>query len=184
MAAETTNFSLSAQFGVNLTLYTNSAKPVINALNVSFSAELGYSRKTGDDLIALGIAKPASSANYAEISSMVLMPVVAGHVPYDSSYEKNFILELVSQHRWFKKPLRYEAVRDRQVHPDFMLLDTQEPVVVEVYGMKTPEYLHRKREKRIIYASEGYPYKYWDWDAADCSDLALWLRDHPLPEIG
>jgi len=184
LAAETTDFSLSAQFGVNLTLYTDSAKPLTNALHVSFSTELSYSQSTGDDLIVLGIAKPASSANYSEISSMVLMPVIAGHVPYDSSYEKRFTLELVRQHRWFKKPLRYEAARDRQVHPDFMLLDTQEPVVVEVYGMNTLEYRHRKEEKRMIYASEGYPYKYWEWDAAKCSDLAVWLRNHPLPKIG
>ena len=68
------------------------------------------------------------------------------------------------------------------VHPDFVLLDTPEPVVIEVYGMNTPEYLARKKEKQSIYSGEEYPFECWDWDAAQFKDLAQWILNKPLPE--
>ena len=68
------------------------------------------------------------------------------------------------------------------VHPDFVLLDTPEPVVIEVYGMNTPEYLARKKEKKAIYNGEEYPYECWDWDAAQFKDPAQWILNNPLPE--
>lgn len=181
LAAETTSFSLGTMFGVSLTLYTDAAKPVLDALKDSFSDELSYSQKDGDDLIVFGIAHPSASKSYATISSMVLMPVVSGHLPYDSRYEKDLALELVCQKRWFKKPLRYDAVHYMQVHPDFVFLDTPVPVVVEVYGMNTQEYRQRKAEKRLIYRSDEYPFACWEWEATECDNIALWLDGHPLP---
>lgn len=181
LKAETSDFSLSTLFGFNISLYKACAKPVLDALKDSFSVELNYSQDAGDDLIVLGIAEPNATKNYAKISSLVVMPVVEEHLPYDSKYEKDLALELVRQARWFKKPLRYEAARDTQVHPDFVFLDTPKPVVVEVYGMTTPEYLARKEVKRLIYSSEEYPFNCWEWDAAACKDLAKWLSTHQLP---
>lgn len=181
LAAEVADFSLKTHFGFNISLYKDGAKPVLDALKDSFSDELNYSQGNGDDLIVLGIAQPNATKNYATISSLVVMPVVKGHLPYDSKYEKDFALELIHRARWFKKPLRYEAARDMHVHPDFVLLDTPTPVVVEVYGMATPDYLERKAEKRLIYSSEDYPFDCWEWDAAACKDLAKWLPSHPLP---
>lgn len=178
--AEKNDFSLKEQLGVTLALYANSAAPVLNALKRSFEDALNYSQIDGDDLIVLGIAQPAESKNYAQISSLVVMPVVNGHIPYDSSYEKEFALELIRRERCFKKPLRYDAGLD-MVHPDFMLLDTPAPVVIEVYGMNTPEYLARKKEKQSIYSGEEYPFECWDWDAAQFKDLAQWILNKPLP---
>lgn len=179
--AEKNDFSLKELLGVTVTLYANSAAPVLNALKRSFEDELNYSQNDGDDLIVLGIAQPAESKNYARISSLVVMPVVNGHLPYDSSHEKKLALELIRQDRWFKKPLRYDAGL-HMVHPDFVLLDTPEPVVIEVYGMSTPEYLARKKEKQSIYSSEEYPFECWDWDAAQFKDLTQWILNKPLPE--
>lgn len=183
LAAVSSDFSLHKIFGVNLSLYADSAQPLLNAIKTSFNDELIYSQTDGDDLIVLGIAQPSTNKNYAKISSMVLMPVVAEHVPYDSRYEKQFALELVRQDRSFKKPLRYEAVRDMQVHPDFVFLDTPDPVVVEVYGMSTPDYLARKAEKQVIYHSLEYPFACWEWDAVKCNDLTRWLEKNPLPGL-
>jgi hypothetical protein len=179
--AEKNDFSLKELLGVTVTLYANSAAPLLNVLKRSFEDELNYSQNDGDDLIVLGIAEPAESKNYARISSLVVMPVVNGHLPYDSSHEKKLALELIRQDRWFKKPLRYDAGLD-MVHPDFVLLDTPEPVVIEVYGMSTPEYLARKKEKQSIYSSEEYPFECWDWDAAQIKDLTQWILNKPLPE--
>lgn len=179
--AESSSFSLKDFFGVNLTLYANCAEPLLRNIKRSFIDELSYSQTDGDDLIALGIAQPSDSKNYAKINSMVFMPIIAGHLPYDSRFEKRFALELVRQARKFKKPLKYEASRDMHVHPDFMLLDTLKPIVIEIYGMATSEYLARKEEKRSIYSSEDYPFTCWEWDAALCNDLTQWLGRNPLP---
>jgi hypothetical protein len=181
VAAETSDFSLKAMFGINLSLYSTCAKPVLDALRGSFGTELACSQNDGDDLVVLGIAKPAIEKLYATISSVVVMPVVKDHLPYDSRYERSFACELVRQGRSIRKPLRYEASRDMQVHPDFVLLDTPKPVVVEVYGMSTPDYLARKKEKQRIYLSEEYPFECWEWDAAECDNLTQWLSNHPLP---
>lgn len=178
--AEKTDFSLKKQFGVNIALYSNSATPVLNALKHSFKDELNYSQIGRDDLIVLGIAQPDDSKYYAKISSLVVMPVINKHIPFDSSHEKELALELIRQGRSFKKPLRYDAGRDI-VHPDFVLLDTPNPVAVEVYGMNTPEYLARKKEKQSIYLGEEYPYECWDWDAAQFKDLAQWILNKPFP---
>lgn len=179
--AEKNDFSLKVLLGVTVTLYANRAAPVLNALKRSFDDALKYSQNDGDDLIVFGIARPDESKYYAQISSLVVMPVVNGHLPYDSSHEKKLALELIRRDRWFKKPLRYDAGLD-MVHPDFVLLDTPNPVVIEVYGMSTPEYLARKKEKQSIYKGEEYPYECWDWDAAQFKDLGQWLLNKPLPE--
>lgn len=179
--AEESDFSMKELLGVTVTLYANSAAPVLNALKRSFEDALNYSQNDNDDLIVLGIAQPAESKNYARISSLVVMPVVNGHLPFDSSHEKKLALELIRRHRWFKKPLRYDAGLD-MVHPDFVFLDTPEPVVIEVYGMNTPEYLARKKQKQSIYSSEEYPFECWDWDAAQFKDLMQWILNNPLPE--
>lgn len=178
--AEKNNFSMKDLLGVTVALYANCATPVLNALKKSFKNELNYSQIDDDDLIVLGIAQPDDSKNYARITSLVVMPVVNEHIPYDSSYEKEFALELIRRDRWFKKPLRYDAGLD-MVHPDFVLLDTPEPVVIEIYGMNTPEYLARKKEKQSIYSGEEYPFECWDWDAAQFKDLSQWILNKPLP---
>jgi hypothetical protein len=184
LSAEKVGFSLKEKFGVTVALYPNCAKPILNGLKQSFENELNYSQIDGNDLIVLGIAQPHDSKNYAQISSLVVMAVVNGHIPYDSRYEKEFALELIKRNRWFKKPLRYEhkTKPDMRVHPDFVLLDTPNPVVIEVYGMKSPEYMARKRVKQYIYSGEDYPFEYWDWDAVHFKDLAQWILNNPLPE--
>lgn len=185
LSAEEHGFSLQKQLGVSLALYSNCATPVLSRIKHSFKNELSYSQIDGDDLIVLGIAQPDDSKNYAQISSLVVMAVLNGHMPYDSRYEKEFALELIRQNRWFNKPLRYErdANPDMRVHPDFVLLDTPNPVAVEVYGMNTAEYLTRKREKRSIYDGEDYPFECWDWDAVQYKDLSQWIFNNPLPAI-
>lgn len=179
--AEKNNFSMKDLLGVTVALYANEAAPVLNALKRSFNDALKYSQNDGDDLIVFGIAQPDESKYFARITSLVVMPVVDGHLPYDSSYEKQFALELIRRGRWFKKPLRYDAGLD-MVHPDFVLLDTPNPVVIEVYGMNTTEYLARKKEKQSIYSGEEYPFECWDWDAAQFKDLTQWILNKPLPE--
>ena len=89
------------------------------------------------------------------------MPTTAQLIPFDSSYEKQVILKLIKQGRSFIKPLRYDA---KQVtFPDFILLDTESPVPMEVYGMSnSPEYEARKHDKNIYY-KRAFD-NFWQWD--------------------
>lgn len=85
------------------------------------------------------------------------------YIPVDSRYERTVAEALVRQVRSFYKPLRYD--HSDQTHPDFVLTDAiAGGVVMEVYGMQTPEYLERKREKTRIYREEGR--MTWEWNAS------------------
>ncbi|WP_223815738.1 MULTISPECIES: DUF1173 family protein [Pantoea] len=54
---------------------------------------------------------------------------------------------LWEEKRAFIKPLRYDGEED--VFPDFVLTDVPgtEVLPMEVFGMNTPDYLQRRREK-------------------------------------
>ena len=74
---------------------------------------------------------------------------------------------LVLQERSFEKPLRFSG--SDSIHPDFILKDTLAPVYMEVFGMDSPEYLRRRREKLADYASKGRAL--WCWNAASGSKM-------------
>jgi hypothetical protein len=179
----TKGFDLKNFFGVKVALYDDRACSLLEQFNQRFHDELGYSKK-GADIILFGVARPDqyNGNPYARIETMVAMPVAQKHIPFDSSYEWEFINELVRQQRNFVKPLRYEAEKDHQVFPDFVLLDCNPMHVIEVYGRTDEDYLKRKEEKRKIYAGEEYPYKCWEWEAATEKNLPSWLANHPLPQ--
>ncbi len=56
----------------------------------------------------------------------------------------------MEEKRAFIKPLRYDGEED--VFPDFVLTDVpgKEALPMEVFGINTPEYLERKREKGLL----------------------------------
>jgi Protein of unknown function (DUF1173) len=90
------------------------------------------------------------------------------YIPVDSRYERTVAEALVRQVRSFYKPLRYD--QSAKTHPDFVLTDAiPGDVVMEVYGMQTPEYLARKREKTRIYREEGR--MTWEWNASQGDPL-------------
>lgn len=87
-----------------------------------------------------------------------LLRVSQQFIPADSGYELEVIAKLVRESRQFRKPVR---LRGGKILPDFVLTDCEEPVFLEVFGMSTPEYLARKKEKAAFYSSAGYPF--WSW---------------------
>lgn len=181
-AENTHEIDLRSLFGVKVAIYKDRVRSLLDQFNKSFGDELGYSND-GADLIIFGVARPDKFKNnlFARIETMVAMPVAQKHIPFDSSYEWRFVDELVKQRRHFVKPLRYEAEKDHQVFPDFVLTDCNPLHVIEVYGRTDEKYLARKKEKKEIYASEDYPYKCWEWEASTKKDLHTWLANHPLP---
>lgn len=173
-------FSLEGIFGISLGLHPDRANDLLAKFNKSFGDELAYSKK-GADIILFGIARvyKIEKKYSARIERITAMPVACEHIPFDSSYEWSFIEELVKQKRHFEKPLKYDSAFP--VFPDFVLRDCNPAIVVEVYGRTDDDYLERKKEKKTIYGSGGYPHECWEWEAADHKDLVQWLVNNPLP---
>ena len=89
------------------------------------------------------------------------MPTNKNYIPIDSSYEKQVCDALIEQNRRFVKPLRYDA--GNEVLEDFFLIDTDEQVPMEIYGMTgNEEYDERKKAKIAIYERSGLPFWHWD----------------------
>lgn len=81
-------------------------------------------------------------------------------IPVESGFELDVARTLAAQKRRFSKP---RSPKDG-VHPDFLLEDCgPEPVVLEVYGLDTPQYLQNKDRKREIYQDCGVVC--WEWNA-------------------
>lgn len=82
------------------------------------------------------------------------------YIPVESSYELQVAAALQAQQRHFKKPLRYE--RDKDTRPDFVLLDTDQPRDMEVFGFTGDFYAARTKQK--IDAAIGSAKPLWHWN--------------------
>ena len=101
---------------------------------------------------------------YATAIDVAIMAVTAQFIPVESSYERVVAEMLVSQHRSFSKPLRFDASSE-QVLPDFLLTDTPKEVPMEVFGRSDTEYLKRKAAKKVYYDDKFGAQGWWYWDA-------------------
>ncbi|MCW0350682.1 hypothetical protein NB701_004044 [Pantoea ananatis] len=92
------------------------------------------------------------------------MTVSPRFIPLDSGYEGMVEDRLWQEKRAFIKPLRYDGEED--LFPDFVLKDVPgvDALPMEVFGMNTPEYLERQKEKRAHYDKEYGEGKWWYWD--------------------
>lgn len=102
----------------------------------------------------------------ATVLDAALMHVSPRWIPLDSRYEGLLEQRLHDQRRIFRKPLRFDATED-VVFPDFVLLDTDRPCPMEVFGMKTSEYLARRQVKAAYYDRTFGTTNWWYWDAAN-----------------
>jgi hypothetical protein len=109
------------------------------------------------------LAQVEAIKNYVTIIDAGFMLVSDAYIPVDSSYELALANGLVAQRRAFHKPFLAEARAG--VVPDFVLLDTEPVVYMEVFGMATDEYLARKAEKIEKYRRAGK--KLWQWNALE-----------------
>ena len=96
--------------------------------------------------------------NVHEIGFMI---TTKNYIPVDSMYETLVCDALVEKSRRFFKPLRYD--HNDKVFPDFILLDTEVQVPMEIYGMENmPNYNVRKQVKIDYYKKTKK--EYWQWD--------------------
>ena len=96
---------------------------------------------------------------YLNVEEAALQLVTTGYVPVESAPELQMADRLVACGRSFVKPLRYDG---GAVFPDFVLIDTELHIPIEVWGRDDPDYLKRKREKQDHYAATGTAWIGWD----------------------
>jgi Protein of unknown function (DUF1173) len=118
-----------------------------------------------------------------QIESLTLMMTSAQWIPLDHAYEKDVVDKLVSEHRAFLKPLRYEANHGGRF-PNFLLLDIGErPVALDILS---PFLTDQERAAKASAIAARSP-KGWAWDTAQSvliPELPAragdhWVRDGP-----
>lgn len=148
---------------------------LISRLNRSFARELSDWRR-GQKVMLIaetdppvkkfrqrdGKPVPYSTCNVIDAALMTVSP---RFIPLDSSWEGVIEEKLWQEKRQFVKPLRYDGEAD--VFPDLLLKDVpgRDIVPLEVFGMKTPDYLARKAVKLAHYREEYGEGNWWSWDA-------------------
>lgn len=89
-------------------------------------------------------------------------------IPVESGFELQMERHLAACKRRFLKPLQVgETENASDQRPDFLLLDTLPRVMIEVWGMQTPEYLESKRRRLAKYAAARQPVISWSPDRGD-----------------
>ncbi len=103
----------------------------------------------------------STDGGYYKVDTLGEIATSQQFIPVDSSYELQFCHHLVEQDRRFMKPL--EMHPDTDMLADFILLDTEGEIHIEIYGMDgMGEYTQRKKEKIAAYEATGV--RYWAWD--------------------
>lgn len=103
--------------------------------------------------------------NEVDVIGIALMRVSPRFIPVDSGKEEIIEARLYEQKRSFVKPLRFDT--DDDTLPDFWLMDTggERPLPMEVFGMRTPDYLARRDDKIALYNDKYGTEGCWFWDA-------------------
>jgi len=95
-----------------------------------------------------------------QISNISFKRFTKEYIPVDSSYEITMATKLVEQKRMFKKPVRLN--KNDLYLPDFVLLDTQQKYIIEVFGMMSViKYQAHAQEKKEYYIANHIPFISW-----------------------
>ncbi|MGP4104010.1 DUF1173 family protein [Nonomuraea sp. KM90] len=134
--------------------------PLWERVRRSYRSPFAKSLPHGARRIVLAVIERAPRG-YLRAIDLAAMMTNSHYVPADSSHEVRMADHLIRAGRAFIKPLRYEA--GDAVFPDFILMDVEPWVCVEVFGVQGMQaYEQRKRAKRAYYADTGTPVLEWD----------------------
>lgn len=112
-----------------------------------------------------------SLRGYVIVEDLAVQLCTPAYIPVESGPELRMAAALIAAGRAFVKPLRYDTAA--AVFPDFILVDTTPPTVVEVWGIHSrADYERRKRTKQAYYRNAGQPLLEWD-TANPLPDLPL-----------
>ncbi len=109
--------------------------------------------------LLIAVVSRDARSRYLNVEEAALQLTTTGYVPVESAPELQMADRLVACGRSFVKPLRYDG---DAVFPDFVLIDTEPHIPIEVWGRHDPDYLRRKREKQDHYAATGNAWIGWD----------------------
>lgn len=122
--------------------------------------------RQGEKVVVICQVELCSNTQYANVIDLALMQVTGNWIPVDSSYEKVIANKLTVEQRAFSKPLRHDADAS-EVFPDFILLDTQHQVPLEVFGRSDEAYVVRQAVKTTYYQKHFGTGNWWCWNAAN-----------------
>jgi Protein of unknown function (DUF1173) len=126
----------------------------------SYRFAWGAIGKTQARVVALLVIEERNG--YARVVDLCAMLCSATFLPCDSLLEVAMANRLTKERRAFEKPLTANA---DEILADFILIDTSQPVEIEVYGLNgQADYERRKREKQAIRASRGVQCVEWNAD--------------------
>ncbi|TKI11324.1 DUF1173 domain-containing protein [Bacillus wiedmannii] len=122
--------------------------------------------KEGPYIIA-GYAKANSYGKNPIIMEIAIIPINTYGVAIESSYERSLYNILCSEGRLVQR------IHDYKYHPqwegmlpDGLLLDTDKPTILEVFGMsKNITSYHARKEAKIIHFNSLKKYNFWFWNA-------------------
>lgn len=128
-----------------------------------------------------GFIKSTGFGKLPEFISLGILPINNCGVPVESSYERELYDLLCKEKRIVQRPI------DTQYHPklnglipDGILLDTEKPTILEVFGIseRNTEYHIHRRYKIELFSGLFPDYHFWYWDAYNQSEKPR------LPTIG
>ncbi|HHB2166394.1 MULTISPECIES: hypothetical protein [Bacillus] len=122
--------------------------------------------KEGPYIIA-GYAKANSYGKKPIILDIAIVPINTYGVVVESSYERSLYNILCSEGRLVQR------IHDYKYHPqwecmlpDGLLLDTDKPTILEVFGMsKNMTSYHARKEAKISHFNSLEEYNFWFWNA-------------------
>lgn len=123
-----------------------------------------------EHVIVIGCIEPAGNDWWRCLD---LAGFAAGRslIPVESSYEAQMASYLMDAGRTFIKPVHVGEAGTGEHRPDFILLDTSPRTMVEVWGMRTPEYLASKAQRLARYRERNIPVI--SWSPIDQEDLPV-----------
>jgi hypothetical protein len=118
-----------------------------------------------DQYIAAGFAyKATSDATILTVSDFAIFPISNEGLYVESSFERTAYEFLCQRKRLFFKPYSNLAEYGNK-RPDLILIDREKPIIGEVFGRNTEDYL-REREVKLHLAEQlKDDYDFWKWDA-------------------
>ena len=138
---------------------------LVQDVEQSFARQLAGVGDKSQKVVVIATVR-RENGNY-KVGTVSMMTVSPEFIPADPSHELRVIARLVEEKRFFIKPLRLE---EKDLLPDFRLLDSQPCAVMEVFGMMNdPVYRQRAADKVRAYAKWGVPL--WQWDPSQQTDM-------------
>lgn len=138
---------------------------LVQDVEQSFARQLAGVGDKSQKVVVIATVR-RENENY-KVGAVSMMTVSPEFIPADSSHELRVIARLVEEKRFFIKPLRLE---EKDLLPDFRLLDSQPCAVMEVFGMMNdPVYRQHAADKVRAYAKWGVPL--WQWDPSQQTDM-------------